>query len=117
MFGLSTRQIGNVTVMDASGKISLGRNTAVIRDTIRDLAAAGHKRILFNLSDVNEVDGSVRGVLWGEGVLCRTKGVEFKLLRPSESVRRNLGIAGINPWPIVQVFDDESAAVRSFSGY
>ena len=41
---LTTRQVGDVTVVDAAGRITLGEGASMFRDTIRDLAAAGHKK-------------------------------------------------------------------------
>ena len=36
---LSTRQVGGITVIDASGRITLGEGASAFRDLIRDLAA------------------------------------------------------------------------------
>ena len=46
---MSHRQVGDVTVVDAAGRITLGEGASVFRDMIRDLAAKGNKKILINL--------------------------------------------------------------------
>ena len=38
---MSSRQVGDVTVVDATGRITLGEGASVFRDVIRDLAAKG----------------------------------------------------------------------------
>jgi hypothetical protein len=53
---IHTRAIGNVHVLDISGKITLGEATAKTRHTISDLLANGGKKIVLNLTDVNYVD-------------------------------------------------------------
>ena len=52
----STRQVDGVTVVDFSGRITLGEGSVVLRDTIRDLLSKGSKKILLNLGDVTYID-------------------------------------------------------------
>ena len=47
---LTTRQVGDVTVVDAVGRITLGDGATTFRDTVRDLANGGNKKLLLNLS-------------------------------------------------------------------
>ncbi len=55
---MSHRQVGDVTVVDAAGRITLGEGASVFRDMIRDLAAKGNKKILVNLTEVSYIDSS-----------------------------------------------------------
>jgi len=55
---LTTRQVGDVTVIDAVGRITLGEGASTFRDTIRDLSSAGHKKMLLNLGEVSYIDSS-----------------------------------------------------------
>ena len=43
---LTSRQVGDVTVIDAAGRITLGDGASSFRDTIRDLAAKGNKKLI-----------------------------------------------------------------------
>ena len=54
----SIRQVGGVTIVDISGRIVLGEESAALRDLVCDLLSKGHKKILFNLGDVNYIDSS-----------------------------------------------------------
>ena len=65
---LSTRQIGDVSVIDVSGKIP-GQKAASIRDAIARLHAAGHYRIVLNLAELEYMDSSALGDL----VSCNTR--------------------------------------------
>jgi len=41
---ISTRQVDGVTIMDCSGRITLGEGSVTLRDTVRELLAKGHGR-------------------------------------------------------------------------
>ena len=45
----STRQVDGVTIVDLSGRITLGEGSVVLRDTVKDLLGKGQKKILLNL--------------------------------------------------------------------
>ena len=47
------RQVNGVTVVDMSGRITLGEGSVILRETVKDLLAKGHKKILLNLGDVS----------------------------------------------------------------
>jgi anti-sigma B factor antagonist len=61
---LTTRQVGDVTVVDAVGRITLGEGASTFRDTIRDLASSGHKKILLNLGEVKPWRSELYRQLW-----------------------------------------------------
>ena len=49
---LNTRQVGDVTVCDVAGRITLGEGSSALRDALRDMIAHDHKKVLLNLADV-----------------------------------------------------------------
>ena len=55
---LTARQVGDVTVIDATGRITFGEGASAFRDILRDLAAKGDKKILLNLGEVSYIDSS-----------------------------------------------------------
>jgi len=59
----STRQVEGVTIVDLSGRITLGEASVVVRDVINDLLGKGNKKILLNLGEVAYIDSSGIGVL------------------------------------------------------
>jgi len=40
----STRQVDGVTIVDLSGRITLGEGSVVLRETVRDLLSKGQKK-------------------------------------------------------------------------
>lgn len=109
---LSIRQVGDVTVIDATGRITLGEGASTFRDTVRDLATKGDKKILLNLSDVTYIDSSGIGELVSGFTTVTNHGGVLKLLGLSKRVKDLLQITKL--YTVFEVFDDESTAVRSF---
>jgi anti-sigma B factor antagonist len=62
-FRLTTRQLGEVSIVDLSGKITSGVALTAFRDAIRDEVAKGHDKIVLNLKDVSYIDSSGLGEL------------------------------------------------------
>ena len=110
---MSSRQVGDVTVVDANGRITLGEGASVFRDTIRDLAAKGNKKILVNLADVSYIDSSGIGEMVSSFTTVTNHGGQLKLLSLTKRVKDLLQITKL--YTVFEVFEDESSAVRSFA--
>jgi anti-sigma B factor antagonist len=106
------RQIGDVAIVDFSGKITLGEGSAMLRKTIRDLTEAGDKKILLSLYDVDYIDSSGIGELVSAYTTVRNAGGELKLLHLTKRVHDILQITRL--FTVFDVQTEESAAVRSF---
>jgi anti-sigma B factor antagonist len=110
---MSPRQVGDVTVIDVTGRITLGEGSSNLRDGIRDLVAKGNKKILLNLGDVSYIDSSGIGELVSGFTSVANQGGQLKLLNLTKRVRDLLQITKL--YTVFEVYDDEAAAVRSFS--
>jgi anti-sigma B factor antagonist len=108
----STRQVDGVTVVDLSGRITLGEGSVVLRDTVRDLIGKGDKRILLNLGDVTYIDSSGIGELVSAFTTVRSQGGELKLLKLTKKVHDLLQITKL--YTVFDVRDDETQAIASF---
>jgi anti-sigma B factor antagonist len=108
-----TRQVDGVTVVDLSGRITLGEGSVVLRDTIKDLLGKGHKKILLNLGDVSYIDSSGIGELVSAFTSVRNQGGELKLLNLTKKVHDLLQITKL--YTVFDVKDDEPGAISSFS--
>ena len=109
---VSTRQVDGVDIVDCSGRITLGEGSVVLRDTVKDLLAKGHKRILLNLGDVNYIDSSGIGELVSAFTTAKNQGGELKLLNLTKKVHDLLQITKL--YTVFDVKDDEAAAVKAF---
>lgn len=110
---LTSRQVGDVTVIDAAGRITLGEGAIAFRETIRDMASKGNQKILLNLSDVTYIDSSGIGELVSGFTTVRNQGGQLKLVGLTKRVQDLLQITKL--YTVFDVYDDESTAVRSFA--
>ncbi len=109
---VSSRQVDGVTIVDLSGRITLGEGGVVLRDTVKELSAQGHKKILLNLGDVTYIDSSGLGELIGAFTSVRNAGGELKLLNLTKRVHDLLQITKL--YTVFDVSDDETSAIKSF---
>ena len=110
---LTTRQVGDVMVVDAVGRITLGEGASTFRDTVRELAGKGHKKMLLNLAEVSYIDSSGIGEMVSGFTTVANQGGQLKLLNLTKRVMDLLQITKL--YTVFEVFDDEAAAVRSFA--
>ncbi len=107
-----TRRVGNVAIVDLSGKITLGENTGILRDELRSLLAQGNKNIVLNMKDVNYVDSAGLGELVGAYTTAANQGGAVKLLHMQGKMRDLMQITKLHT--IFPSFEDEKQAVSSF---
>jgi anti-sigma B factor antagonist len=109
----STRQLDGVTIVDLSGRITLGEGSVVLRDSIRDLVGAGNKKILLNLGEVSYIDSSGIGELVSAFTSVRNQGGDLKLLNLTKKVHDLLQITKL--YTVFDIKDDEASAIQSFA--
>ena len=110
---LTTRQVGDVSVMDVAGRITLGEGSAALRDALREMVGKNQKKILLNLGEVSYIDSSGIGELVSGFTTVTNSGGTLKLLNLNKRVKDLLQITKL--YTVFEVFDDETKAVRSFA--
>lgn len=108
-----TRQVDGVTIIDLSGRITLGEGSTMLRDIVRDMIAKGNKKILLNLGDVTYIDSSGIGELVSAFTTVRNGGGELKLLNLTKKVHDLLQITKL--YTVFDIKDDEAKAIQSFT--
>ena len=109
---LTTRQVGDVTVIDVAGRITLGEGSSVLRDALRDLVTKNQKKILLNLGEVSYIDSSGIGELVSGFTTVTNGGGGLKLLNLNKRVKDLLQITKL--YTVFDVHEDEASAIRSF---
>jgi anti-sigma B factor antagonist len=110
---LSSRQVGDVAVLDVAGRITLGEGSSAMRDALRDMVGKNHKKILLNLADVSYIDSSGIGELVSGFTTVTNNGGQLKLLNLNKRVKDLLQITKL--YTVFDVHEDEASAVRSFA--
>jgi anti-sigma B factor antagonist len=109
---LNTRQIGDVTVIDAAGRITLGEGSTTFREAIKDLVAKGQKKVLLNLGEISYIDSSGIGEMVSGFTSVSNAGGQLKLLNLTKRVQDLLQITKL--YTVFEVFDDEAVALSSY---
>jgi anti-sigma B factor antagonist len=105
--------VGDVSVVDVAGRITLGEGSSALRDALRDMVAKNHKKILLNLGDVSYIDSSGIGELVSGFTSVTNSGGQLKLLGLTKRVKDLLQITKL--YTVFDVHEDESSAIRSFA--
>jgi len=109
---IKERQSGDVTVLDLSGKVTIGEGSVQLREAVRKLLDDGKKKILLNLGDVAYVDSSGIGELVSSYTTTNNQGGQLKLLNLTKKIQDLLMITKL--LTVFETFDNEAAAVASF---
>jgi anti-sigma B factor antagonist len=108
---MSTRTLDGVMVVDCSGRIVFGEESATLRDTIKKVLTQS-PRVVLNLAEVSYVDSGGLGTLVSLYTTARNAGGAMKLARLTQRVGDLLQLTKLVS--IFEVFDDEQVAARSF---
>ena len=110
----NNRQAGGVTVVDASGPITTGRGTIILRDTMQTLLAGGANHLILNLAEVAYMDSSGIGEMVSAFTGAKNQGGALKLLNVNKRIVDLLKMTHLDT--IFQTFEGEAEAVASFGG-
>ena len=110
---IHTRRVGDVHVLDISGKITLGTATTALRHTISDLLENGGTKIVLNLTDVDYIDSSGVGELVRTYTTVTREGKQLILLNLTSKIKELLVITKL--LTVFQVHESEQTAVASLA--
>lgn len=110
---ISKRDVSGVTVVNLSGRLTLGDASAQLRQTLKDLLDDGKKKIVLNLGEVAYIDSSGLGELVSGFTTVKNQGGELKLASLTQKVNDLLTVTKL--YTVFEVHNDENAAVQSFS--
>jgi anti-sigma B factor antagonist len=107
----TTRQVGDVTVLDISGRITLGEGNVMLREIVRELIDNGNRKIVLNLGEVQYVDSSGLGELVKTHTTVRNRSGQLRLVNLNKRIHDLLQMTRL-----AAVFDiepDEASAINS----
>jgi anti-sigma B factor antagonist len=111
-FKATSREVGDVTVIDMDGRITLGEGSNLLRDLVREKLAGGHKKIVINLAGINYIDSTGLGELVSGYRMMKSQGGELKLLNLNKKVSDLLQITKL--YTVFDIHNQEEQAVASF---
>jgi len=110
----TTRYIGDVAVLDISGRITLGEGNVMLREIVRELADKGNKKVVLNLGEVQYIDSSGVGELVKTHTTVRNQGGQIRLVNLNKRVHDLLQITRLSA--VFDIERDEASAIRSLGG-
>ena len=109
---IAEREVGAVTVLDLSGKITLGEGDALLKDKLHSLMHRGKKTVLLNLAEVSYVDSAGLGALVSAYTTVTREGGSLKLANVTKKLQDLLSIP--NLLTVFESYEDEAEALRSY---
>jgi anti-sigma B factor antagonist len=104
--------VDGVTILDLSGRITLGEGSVTLRDAVHDIVTKGQKHILLNLENISYIDSSGIGELVSAFTSVKNSGGELKLLNLTKKVHDLLQITKL--YTVFDIWDSEASAVSAF---
>jgi len=109
----AVRRVGDVSIIDLAGRITLGEGSGLVRNSIKELVNSGQKNILVNLKEVTYIDSAGLGELVGAYATVTNMSGNIKLLHPQSKVHDLLQVTKL--YTVFIAFDDEAEALASFA--
>jgi anti-sigma B factor antagonist len=106
------KEVGDVTVLEIEGRIVLGEESNAFREQVKNLLAAGKKKIVLNLSQVGYIDSAGLGTLVATFHSARSQGAVLKLANLGSKFKEVLQVTKL--MTVFDTYDSEGAAVESF---
>ena len=110
---MNQRQVGEVSVIEVIGRITLGEGSSALRDAVNAAVNSNQKKILLHLGEVPYVDSSGIGELVSAYSAVTKNGGQFKLTNPTKRVRDLLRISRHDM--LFDIHEEEAGAIQSFT--
>jgi anti-sigma B factor antagonist len=110
---ITTREVGDVTIVDLRGRLIVGAEGAALRHQVRDLLYEGKNKLLLNLGQVDFIDSSGLGELVSAFTSVQKQGGDLKLLNLGKKPYDLLRITKLHTF--FEIMNDEALAVNSFT--
>jgi len=110
---ITERAVGSVTILDVSGKITLGDGDTVLKDKLRSLVQQKRTHLLLNLADVSYVDSAGLGAIVHSYATVKNQGGSLKLLHVTKRLKDLLSITKL--LTVFDTYEDEAEALKSFA--
>jgi anti-sigma B factor antagonist len=109
---IQERVVGNVTILDLKGKITLGEGDEALKDKINSLVLQDRRQILLNLAGVPYIDSAGLGEIVRTYTTVSRQGGSLKLVNLTKRITDLLSITKL--LTVFETFDTEADALQSF---
>lgn len=110
---IEERQVGDVMILDLSGKLTIGEGDELLKDKINSVIHQGHRKLVLNLADVPYVDSAGLGQMVSTLHTVNRQGGKLTLLNLTKRIEDLLSITKL--LTVFDAFENEQEALDSFS--
>ena len=110
---VNKRQVGDVTILDLKGKITIGVGDVQLRNAVQEVMNGGATKVLINMAGVSTIDSSGIGELVSAYTTATNRGAKLKLINLPAKVSYILTITQLIT--VFDVYDSEAEGIRAFS--
>jgi len=110
---IAERQVGDVTILDLDGKMTLGEGDELLKDKVNSVVSQGRKQLVLNLAAVPYIDSAGLGEIVRTYTTVSRQGGSLKLLGLTKRIADLLSITKL--LTVFETYDSEDDAVRSFT--
>lgn len=110
---IEERAVGDVTVLDLKGRVTLGEGDELLKDKVNSLINQGRRKLVLNLAEVPYIDSAGLGEIVRTYTTVSRQGGSLKLLSLTKRITDLLSITKL--LTVFETFESEEDAVRSFS--
>ena len=109
---IEERVVGDVTILDLKGKMTLGEGDELLKDKINSLIHQGQKKLLLNLESVPYIDSAGLGEIVRTYTTVSRQGGNLKLVNLTKRITDLLSITKL--LTVFETFDSEPEALKTF---
>ena len=109
---ITKRRVGDITILDLKGKLTIGDGAELLRDTVASIVFQGERQILLNLAGVPYLDSGGLGELVRCSVITGRASGAVKLINLTSKITDLLAITKLSN--VFDTFDSEAEALSSF---
>ncbi|MFQ5817915.1 MAG: STAS domain-containing protein [Terriglobia bacterium] len=109
---ITKREVGGVAILDLDGKIILGEECNQLRERVKQLLAAGKKKVLLHLGNVSFIDSAGVGTLVAIYTSTKAEDGQLKLVNLTKKFQETLQVTRL--LTVFETFTNEGEAVASF---
>ena len=110
---IEEREVGEVLILDLSGKLTIGGGDELLKDKINSLIQQGRRKLVLNLAGVPYIDSAGLGEIVRTYTTVSRQGGKLKLLNLTKRIQDLLAITKL--LTVFETFDSEQEAVQSFA--
>lgn len=111
---IDERAVGDVTILDLKGKMTLGEGDELLREKVSSLVSQGQKKLILNLDGVPYIDSAGLGEIVRTYTTVSRQGGKLKLLHLTKRIEDLLSITKL--LTVFEVYEDENEALESYAG-